>query len=318
MTSAWFIGMLILVHVAGLRINPPRSESWAGCVGVLVAFVAWLCARRNWAALMLTCYGGLAGGVGFAIGTFFQMLGKAKWGPIGRYAFLQHFNYWTVMEQSLGLMMGFGVAIGVCRLIRGKLEPPIDDDERGWTNEFAIFLMLGPMLWDNLYRNVAEWIKAGKFNRRGDDPFPDFGISAENWLALLALLITIILLFGMLRNRKHPLPMFPANWAGRSQLLALLLMWLVLGIFFTLNTVHVTNMTMFMVSATISSFIVLSTPTSGDSPDETVAATDSQWLPGFRHWLLWLFAAALLWGLARATVELGLKPVHVRFESTAT
>lgn len=317
MICAWFFGMLILVHVAKLRINPPRSESWAGCVGVLVAFVAWLSARRNRASLMLLCYGGIAGGVGFAIGTFFQMLGKAKWGPIDRYAFLQQFNYWTVMEQTLGLAMGLGVAIGFCRLIRGRLAPPDEDDDRGWTNEFAILLMLGPMLWDNLVRNSGEWIKNGKFNRRGDDPFPDFGVSAETWLMLLSALLTGILIYGMIRNRRHPLPMLPATWAGRSQLFALFLMWLILGIYFTLNTVHVANMSMFTISATVASLIVLSIPSTGIVPEpaSSVSPEASQWLPGMRHWLLWFIAPFLLWGLARATVELDLKPIHTRFES---
>jgi hypothetical protein len=317
LTCAWFISMLLLIHVGGLRINPGRNDSWAGCLGVLVAFVAWLAMHRNRASLMLVCYGGLAGGIGFSVGAFLQMVGKSKWGPVGRYEFLQQFNYWTVMEQFLGLLMGLGVAIGFCRLIRGQLAPPVEDDERGWTNEFALFLMFGPMLWDNLNRNAGEWIKNGKFNRRGDNPFPHLGIGPENWLMLPALAITLVLVYGFVRNRKHSLPLIPETPLGRSQLLMLVLTWLILGIYFTLDTTHAVNLTMFVTAAAIGSAIVIQTSTPSLLPANPVSPTDGQWSPGVRHWLLWLLVPALLWALARTTVELDLKPTPPRFPTSS-
>ena len=79
LSSAWFLSMFLLIRTLGLRINPSRGDAWAGCLGLVLAFLGWYAWRRNRAAVRLILYGLLAGGLGFVGGEFIQALGKAKW-----------------------------------------------------------------------------------------------------------------------------------------------------------------------------------------------------------------------------------------------
>ncbi|MBT18406.1 hypothetical protein CMK17_00170, partial [Candidatus Poribacteria bacterium] len=133
-TVAWWLGLGLLTGVLGLHMTPPRSDSWAALLGVTVAIFAYLIKSKNWAGLMLACYGVLAGGIGFACGDFIQMLGRAKWGPIAQYPILQKLPYWTLMEQTFGFIMGLGVAIGFIQLIRGQVAPAVEDKDQGYLN----------------------------------------------------------------------------------------------------------------------------------------------------------------------------------------
>ena len=42
---------------------PPRSDNWSGCVGLFVAIVFYLIRQKNLAALNVTLYGFMAGGI---------------------------------------------------------------------------------------------------------------------------------------------------------------------------------------------------------------------------------------------------------------
>ena len=132
LSIAWFAGMAVLIWAIGLRMNPSRGDAWAGCVGMLFAFLYWYWSRNNRVATMLILYGTLAGGFGFVLGEFVQALGKAKWGPIGQFPVLQEFGYWTIMEQTLGGAMGFGISVAILRLIRGQLAAPVEDCPSSW------------------------------------------------------------------------------------------------------------------------------------------------------------------------------------------
>jgi hypothetical protein len=33
LTIGWWVGFLLLVNIFGWRLNPPRGDNWAGCVG---------------------------------------------------------------------------------------------------------------------------------------------------------------------------------------------------------------------------------------------------------------------------------------------
>ena len=161
LSAAWFLSMFLLIRVLGLRINPSRGDAWAGCLGIVLAFLGWYALRRNRAAVMLILYGLLAGGLGFAGGEFIQALGRAKWGPIGWYPVLQEFGYWTVMEQTFGGVMGFGIALAVLRLKHGQLEVPKEDSPGSWFNEFSVFILMGVLFAFNFRTNFFSfWIKS--------------------------------------------------------------------------------------------------------------------------------------------------------------
>ena len=101
----WVAGYVVLTELLGLHMTPPRSDNWSGCVGMFIAIVFYLIYRQNRAALKVTLCGFLTGGIGFAVGDFVNMLGRAQWGPIGRFNAMQGLDYWKWMEQLFGLIM---------------------------------------------------------------------------------------------------------------------------------------------------------------------------------------------------------------------
>jgi hypothetical protein len=84
-------------------MTPPRSEVWAACLG-MAFFFAWFVIRyKHTSALRVAAFAGLGGGFGFAFGNFLQILGNVAEIP---------FNFWNVMEYSLGFFGGAGMAYG--------------------------------------------------------------------------------------------------------------------------------------------------------------------------------------------------------------
>ena len=93
-----------LIYQLGWRMTPPRSELWAGCLGAAVA-LAWYAWRNGFfRSLRLAWFSALGAGFGFAFGNFIQTLGSASGVA---------FNWWNVMEFTLGFCGGAGMAYGV-------------------------------------------------------------------------------------------------------------------------------------------------------------------------------------------------------------
>ena len=84
-------------------MTPPRSEVWAACLGVGL-FILWFTKHYDYkSALRVAVFSGLGGGFGFAFGDFLQVLGNVSG---------ISFNFWNVMEYSLGFFGGVGMAYG--------------------------------------------------------------------------------------------------------------------------------------------------------------------------------------------------------------
>ena len=92
-----------LVNQYGWKVNPPRSEVWAVCLGVAAALTWYLIRNKNYAALRVAIFTSMGAGFGFAFGNFLQVLGSVS---------EIHFNFWNVMEYSLGFFGGIGLAYG--------------------------------------------------------------------------------------------------------------------------------------------------------------------------------------------------------------
>ncbi len=85
------------------KMTPPRSEMWAACAGIAF-FLAWYLNRNGYtSALRVAIFSAFGGGFGFAFGNFLQVMG----GVSGI-----HFNFWNVMEYSIGFFGGLGMAYG--------------------------------------------------------------------------------------------------------------------------------------------------------------------------------------------------------------
>lgn len=103
MTAGGLITYFFMVIQWEWLMTPPRDESWAVCLGMGFFMTWYIIQHKNSSALRVAVFSGLGGGFGFAFGNFLFVLGNAAEIP---------FNFWNVMEYSLGFFGGLGMAYG--------------------------------------------------------------------------------------------------------------------------------------------------------------------------------------------------------------
>ncbi|GAA0880854.1 hypothetical protein GCM10009119_38240 [Algoriphagus jejuensis] len=104
-----------VIEQLGMLMTPPRSEAWALCAGAAIA-LAYFCSRNGYSAsLKVAVYSGLGAGFGFAFGEFLLVMG----GVSGL-----KFNFWNVMEYSLGFFGGIGMAYSALTADFERQKPP--------------------------------------------------------------------------------------------------------------------------------------------------------------------------------------------------
>jgi hypothetical protein len=125
----------------GWLMTPPRSELWAGCLGMAVA-LAWHTTRHGYKeALRVALYAGMGGGFGFGFGNFLQVLGNVSG---------ISFNFWNVMEYSLGFFGGVGMAYGAFTANWEKeVERPVSD--RSGFAVAMLTLVIPLIVWDQSF-----------------------------------------------------------------------------------------------------------------------------------------------------------------------
>jgi MFS family permease len=317
LAGGWWAGYLSLTCLLGLHMTPPRSDNWAGCVGLFAALLAYLYKQKDHAAFALALYGFLAGGIGFAAGDFVNMLGRTQAGPIGHYKALQGLDYWKWMEQLFGLIMGLGVSLAFLRYARAKLTPPAEDQNTRNLNTVGLLFLLLVMMWSNLSKNVRNWSKGQHI------PEQLFGIGIEWWFLPVAVCLSAMVVIAIVRYRRQSLPLAPSSSFGRAQLLFMMLLWIPIigallqafpgmaskGVFF----VHTT----FWITGGLCSIIVLSL--SGQAwpqPEQELPASGCFWKPGVKYWIALLLVPLFVLLLAYLTVASHKEPLfgsHLRF-----
>jgi len=338
LSVGWFAGMFVLIQVCDFRLNPHRAEAWAGVAGMLFALIGYLLYQKNIASLMLVSYGIVAGGLGFSCGNFIQMLGRGndhlmkqgEWNFISwmneKYnALLQsilnreadqvieadffQFFTWTMMEQFFGYCMGFGVALGVVKLVSKKLVAPKEDVSTMPSNLFSVFFLFGPLMYINFQKHIKDW---PKHNKIASDLL---GFDLAFWYPAIGLAYMGIILYALYLIKQGRLNIMPATRLGKAQLLALLVILCVLMMYLLLPHVGHANLFLFLLAIAIGLIIILRTPETpivvpegkGTSPESTT------WIPGFGHWLLYLVSPLVLYGLASATMQFGMDQKQYRF-----
>ena len=103
MTAGGIITYFFLVMQWEWLMTPPRSEVWAVCLGMALFFTWFVLHYKFYSAFRVAMFAGLGGGFGFAFGNFLQVLGHVS---------EIQFNFWNVMEYSLGFFGGLGMAYG--------------------------------------------------------------------------------------------------------------------------------------------------------------------------------------------------------------
>lgn len=320
LAGGWWTGYLVLTALLGLHMTPPRSDNWAGCVGLFVALLAYLHRRRDRTATMLGAYGFLIGGLGFVLSDFVNMLGRAQWGPVGRYEILHGLDYWKWMEQSFGLIMGLGVGAVFLGRVRSRLAGPDEDTDAPWLQNAALVFLLIVVMWANLFKNARNWAAQKLL------PPEVLGLTSPWWLLIIGILLSAVVLVAILRQPRARLTLPGPGVFARGQLWFLLVTWIAVlgastqawsgmasrGVFL----VHAS----FWISAGLASLIVVSlTPAEGKPVVAPVAADDVTWRTRPIFWICLFLTPIIVYTVARLTVAAHAAPLpgsHARFSRT--
>lgn len=218
----WWIAVAVLVLLLGLRLNPPRGDNWAGCVGLVAGMLVFGLRHRLTNLLYVATVAGLLGTAGFCIGqalklTFLYWEVKGDW----------H----AVMEAIHGAFFGLGLAVGM-RSLLGASGEPLRIAMPRWIPTWGILFVLGVIPYLNIRRSPEIWLK----NVEKLSPAP-FGVQLVaglipsrgfvGWFDALWLLAGLLLVLLIRRHFRRPVRVVPESSIGKGQLLFLLFIWIV-------------------------------------------------------------------------------------------
>jgi hypothetical protein len=318
----WCLGFVLLTLVLGLRMTPPRSDNWSGIAGLFVALWVYLSLRRWRAVRLLLAYGTVYGGLGFSIGALFLSMGMTWHWTV---------NSWRFMEHFFGLLMGFGVGLGVLRLQAGGLAAGKEDASDSRLTPWALLLLFPGVLGLNGQNNIQDWLSLGvKEHANGFlHTMTDrvFGISVPVWFCLIVLAATVLLVWAIRRHRLDPFPFIPEHPLGQGQLLYLTLLWMAVAMDFALKLPGLASSSeffgqvLFLLCALVCTWLALAAPKEAPDAPEDTPADGRAWRLGFRYWLVWFLVPVVLLLLTVAAVIIHPEPTpgsHYRFDTTAT
>jgi hypothetical protein len=306
----------VLVKLTGFHMQPKpggefRSDAWAGCAGLLTVLLVYHRYHGNRAAIMLSLYGLLAGGLGFAVGNFINIPDKVRWEPFWRHEFLRGFDHWKWTEQSFGLIMGAVAALGVYRLLRGGLTDAPDEAKpaRLEINELAAFALLVFVPWINLSKNLDKWKEEHKLTA---DLM--FGLPEWFWILTLGTILGACVILALYRYRRNQLPFAPAGALGKGQLLFLFLLWVtaigtLLKSFPLLSKGALFVQWSFWFTCAVCTLLVMGlTEKTAETPEPGVDKSDPRWNAGLGFWSALVLSPLLVALLSLATTKMQTNP----------
>jgi hypothetical protein len=219
--GGWWAGMILLVHVCGLHLNPPREDGWAGCIGLVVGILIFCATNGLGGVAFATLCTGLLGGSGFALAAVIKHVGiHTGWVT----------NWHSVMEQTDGLFHGLALAVAMGLIMRRA--PHVSDDPpvRRWTDAYAVMFVLWLFTYLNFREATDEWIhEIPTLQPRL------YGIAVEGyfrlshgflgWFDFAYLALGIAMVWLLVLHLKRRLPLVPSSWLGKAQLLFLVYLW---------------------------------------------------------------------------------------------
>ncbi len=229
------LGSTLLMDYGGLRVMPPRSDDWAGIVGVFIAGLIW--SRRHGLAPVshVMSLGFILGGISFAtvpmIRYFVRYPGHPWRFPQGvpeTFAHFQSANWHSILEQSHGFGHGLAIAIAMAMLWRRQ---PFDAREArvgGWTVAFSVFFTWCVIGFLNLHKLVETWVENGAVPPTLKAPL--LGVIEASplvWFCIVWWTAAAVCAALLLLHQRRRLEIVPATWIGKGQLIYVLFLGLV-------------------------------------------------------------------------------------------
>ena len=217
LTIGWILGLLTFVTLLGWHLSPPRSDNWAGMVGLWAGLLIFFARKKMTPAIWASLLAFLFSGIGFSTGDLFQTVGSATGISL---------DWWKVMEQSFGLIMGIGVTWIFLKLrtVLPKLEKSAIQSK--WPEDFSVFFVLGIVLFLN-YKKVFPHLLRKKLV-----PETLLGINGQFWFLLAFFLFLLVLLVFLIKNRRQKLSFLPESTTGKALLFFLGFVWLSVAVDF--------------------------------------------------------------------------------------
>jgi hypothetical protein len=242
MAGGWFLSFLLLPVLlnfggAGLRMTPPRGDDWAGILGVFLGATFWLLRHRLGAVVYASWICGILGGLAFSGMVLLKLMmvwfGNPNLGaPPESVAVWQHWqaaNWHSFLEQTYGFSNGIAICIAMAMLARRAGPTAWDRDLRRWTEVAAVAFVLFLVLYVNIYKNVAEFVRTETVPAEMYAPllfkWGWTSLTAATWFNLVWALMAGAGIWLMARHLRRPIEMVPASWLGKGQLLFLVFLW---------------------------------------------------------------------------------------------
>ena len=225
----WWVGFLLIVNGLGWRLNPPRGDNWAGCVGVFGGLMVFCWRHRLGSVAYASLVTGTLGAAGFCLGQMLKLVG----------AFTQTFaGMHVVLEWLQGLLLGLALALGMALLIRRE-RVHVSAALPRWTGIVALVFVLWGIPYLNAIRIPDRWMRDAKFPETvlGLHIVGRF-VASQGWIGWVEMLfipLAVMMLLLLIRHERRPLTFVPESWQGRGQLLYLVFLWTFAFLSFTIE-----------------------------------------------------------------------------------
>ncbi|MDP4284486.1 MAG: hypothetical protein Q8891_08690 [Bacteroidota bacterium] len=177
------LGSNLFTRYGGLRMTPPRSDNWAGMLGIFIGASVWLWRNDLRPVAWASVIGGTIGGLGFAgaewLKTIMISFGNSKilaWKGIlpgtdkynsitSAWSNWQSQNWHSFFEQSYGFINGIAIAVAL-GLLASRIKMHKKDELAGqvndfkyarWTKVFATLFVIFGITYFNVVENVDTW-----------------------------------------------------------------------------------------------------------------------------------------------------------------